>query len=84
MSSGRCSGYDGLMSAIKSPINPQTIIAAQVRINGDVRRTPLLRLPGAPLGVGCAELWLKLEHLQRGGTVNRTCAKSRAVRLLLR
>ena len=56
------------MSAIKFSVNPQTIIAAQARIAGDVRRTPLLRLPGAALGVGCAELWLKLEHLQRGGS----------------
>ena len=56
------------MSAIESRVNPQAITAAQARIAGDVRRTPLLRLPGAALGVGCAELWLKLEHLQRGGS----------------
>ena len=56
------------MSAIESRVNPQTIIAAQARIAGDVRRTPLLRLPGATLGVGCDALWLKLEHLQRGGS----------------
>ncbi len=49
-------------------VNPQTIRAAQARIAGDVRRTPLWRLPGAALGVSCAELWLKLEHLQRGGS----------------
>jgi threonine dehydratase len=29
---------------------------------------PLMRLPGAALGVDCAELWLKLEHLQRSGS----------------
>ena len=56
------------MNAVESHINPQTIIAAQARIAGDVRRTPLLRLPGAALGVGCDALWLKLEHLQRGGS----------------
>ena len=56
------------MNAALSHINPQTIIAAQARIVGDVRRTPLLRLPGAALGVGCDALWLKLEHLQRGGS----------------
>ena len=49
-------------------VNPQTIRAAQLRIAPHVRRTPLLRLPGAALGVGCAELWLKLEHLQLGGS----------------
>ncbi len=49
-------------------VNPQSIRAAQARISRDVRHTPLLRLPGAALGVPCAELWLKLEHLQRGGS----------------
>jgi threonine dehydratase len=44
------------------------IRAAAARIAGDVRRTPLWRLPGAALGVACAEVWLKLEQLQRGGS----------------
>jgi len=44
------------------------ILAARGRIAGDVRRTPLLRLAGADLGIDCAELWLKLEHLQVGGS----------------
>lgn len=56
------------MNSDSNHVNPQTIAGAQVRIAGDVRRTPLLRLPGAALGVDCAELWLKLEHLQRGGS----------------
>ena len=38
------------------------------RIGGDVRRTPLWRLPGQALGLDLAEVWLKLEHLQRGGS----------------
>jgi threonine dehydratase len=33
-----------------------------------VRRTPLWKLPGAALGVGCTEVWLKLEQLQVGGS----------------
>lgn len=33
-----------------------------------IRRTPLWKLPGAALGVGCAEVWLKLEQLQTGGS----------------
>jgi threonine dehydratase len=49
-------------------IERSTILAAAERIAGDVRRTPLMRLPGAALGVACAELWLKLEHLQLGGS----------------
>jgi threonine dehydratase len=31
-------------------------------------RTPLWKLPGAALGLPCAEVWLKLEHLQVGGS----------------
>jgi threonine dehydratase len=49
-------------------ITPATITAARQRIAGDVRHTPLWRLPGAALGVPCAELWLKLEHLQVSGS----------------
>lgn len=33
-----------------------------------LRRTPLWKLPGAALGLRCAEVWLKLEHLQVGGS----------------
>lgn len=42
--------------------------AAHQRIVGDVRRTPLWRLPGAALGVNVREVWLKLEHLQVSGS----------------
>lgn len=35
---------------------------------GFVRRTPLWKLSGAALGVDCKEVWLKLEHLQVGGS----------------
>ena len=46
-----------------------TVAEAAQRTAGDVRHTPLLKLPSAALGlVGGAELWLKLEHLQRGGS----------------
>ncbi|RYX96968.1 MAG: threonine/serine dehydratase [Comamonadaceae bacterium] len=33
-----------------------------------IRQTPLWKLPGKALGVECAEVWLKLEHLQTGGS----------------
>lgn len=33
-----------------------------------IRQTPLWKLPGAALGVECREVWLKLEHLQTGGS----------------
>ncbi len=33
-----------------------------------LRKTPLWKVPGATLGVDCAEVWLKLEHLQVGGS----------------
>ena len=33
-----------------------------------IRQTPLWKLPGKALGVDCAQVWLKLEHLQTGGS----------------
>ena len=44
------------------------IAEAQRRIAADIRHTPLLRLDGGQLGVDGVELWLKLEHLQVGGS----------------
>ena len=35
---------------------------------GFLRETPLWKLQGAQLGVSCAEVWLKLEHMQVGGS----------------
>jgi threonine dehydratase len=49
-------------------IDCETIRAAAQRIAGDVHQTPLWRLPGAAFGIDCAEIWLKLEHLQVGGS----------------
>ncbi|GKT19843.1 threonine/serine dehydratase [Acidovorax sp. SUPP2522] len=40
-------------------------LAAQA---GFLRTTPLLQLSGSALGVDCAQVWLKLEHLQVGGS----------------
>jgi threonine dehydratase len=50
------------------PVDRAVIEAAAQRIAGHLRRTPLLRLSGADLGLRCAEVWLKLEQLQRGGS----------------
>jgi threonine dehydratase len=33
-----------------------------------IRQTPLWKLPGKALGVDCHQIWLKLEHLQTGGS----------------
>ncbi len=48
------------------------IAAAHKRLfaehGGFLRETPMLRLPGAALGVDCKALWLKLEHLQVSGS----------------
>jgi len=45
---------------------------AQARIFDDfrpfLRRTPVLKVAGSTIGVDCAEVWLKLEHLQVGGS----------------
>jgi len=49
-------------------ISHADILAAAERIGGDVRHTPLWRLPGSALGLGVAEVWLKLEQLQLGGS----------------
>jgi threonine dehydratase len=49
-------------------ITRDDITAARRRIAGDVRHTPLMRVSGSQLGIDCAELWLKLEHLQVGGS----------------
>lgn len=49
-------------------VDRAAIAAARRRIAGHLRRTPLLRLPGAALGIDVAELWLKLEHLQLAGS----------------
>jgi len=35
---------------------------------GFIRTTPLWKLPGAALGIACAQVWLKLEHLQVSGS----------------
>ena len=40
----------------------------EANYSGFIRRTPLWKLTGAALGVNCAEVWLKLEHLQTGGS----------------
>ncbi|QJC57421.1 Phenylserine dehydratase [Polaromonas vacuolata] len=33
-----------------------------------IHQTPLMKLPGKALGIACAEVWLKLEHMQTGGS----------------
>lgn len=53
-------------------MNISEIHSASRRFDGGsshfLRQTPLWKLPGAALGVDCAEVWLKLEHLQVGGS----------------
>ena len=53
---------------IHRDITRDEIDRARERIAADVRHTPLMRIAGRQLGVDCAELWLKLEHLQVGGS----------------
>ena len=33
-----------------------------------ILETPLWKLPGRTLGIDCAQIWLKLEHMQTGGS----------------
>jgi (E)-4-hydroxy-3-methyl-but-2-enyl pyrophosphate reductase len=53
-------------------VNRSEIESAYRRIGAGnkafLRETPLWKLPGSALGVGCGEVWLKLEHLQVGGS----------------
>jgi threonine dehydratase len=53
-------------------MTPSDIKSAAQRLRsgppGSLRETPLWKLPGAAFGLGCAEVWLKLEHLQVGGS----------------
>lgn len=48
------------------------IDSALLRFNGGnrhfLRETPLLKLPGSAFGIACHEVWLKLEHVQAGGS----------------
>jgi len=42
---------------------------ARFKAHGNfLRETPLMKLPGAQFGIDCAEVWLKLEQLQVGGS----------------
>lgn len=53
-------------------MNPQQVEQAAQRLQPHLgpflRQTPLWQLPGAALGVDCAQVWLKLEHLQVSGS----------------
>ncbi|MCJ0765194.1 threonine/serine dehydratase [Variovorax terrae] len=53
-------------------MNRSEIDSALHRLDADfgvfLRKTPLWKLSGAALGLDCAEIWLKLEHLQVGGS----------------
>jgi threonine dehydratase len=52
-------------------MNRADIDAALQRLQsrpGFLRETPLWKLSGQQLGLPCAEVWLKLEHLQVGGS----------------
>jgi threonine dehydratase len=52
----------------RAEVDRADVLAATRRIAADVRHTPLWRLPGRALGLDVAEVWLKLEHLQAGGS----------------
>lgn len=53
-------------------MNQQDILVAAERFRADprnfIRRTPLWKVPGSAFGLDCREIWLKLEHLQAGGS----------------
>jgi threonine dehydratase len=65
-----------MIDAIRSQIN-----SCLSSINKDYRhfihQTPLWVVPGKALGVPCAQVWLKLEHLQTGGSFKTRGALNR-------
>jgi threonine dehydratase len=54
--------------------------AAAARIGGHVRRTPVLELPGADLGLDVERVVLKLEHTQKAGSFKARGAFNRILR----
>jgi len=56
----------------RSEVTRDDIVAAERRMFEDfkpfLRRTPVLAVSGDSVGLGCAEVWFKLEHLQVGGS----------------
>ena len=60
------------MADPRSEVTRDDIVAAQRRMFEDfkpfLRRTPVLAVSGDSVGLGCAEVWFKLEHLQVGGS----------------
>jgi threonine dehydratase len=54
--------------------------AAAARIGGHVRRTPVLKLPGADLGLDVERVVLKLEHTQKAGSFKARGAFNRILR----
>jgi threonine dehydratase len=65
-----------MIDIIRSQIN-----SCLSSINKDYRhfihQTPLWVLPGKALGIPCAQVWLKLEHLQTGGSFKTRGALNR-------
>lgn len=61
-----------LLPTLTQPVVRADIVRAQTRIFDEfkpfLRRTPVLRVGGQSLGLDCAEVWFKLEHLQVGGS----------------
>ena len=60
------------MSNPITQVTREDIVRARRRIFDDfkpfLRRTPVLKLGGESIGLACAEVWFKLEHLQVGGS----------------
>ncbi len=56
------------------PVDRRDVLAAEARLFGDasrapfVRRTPVMKIDARALGIECAEVWFKLEHLQVAGS----------------
>lgn len=62
-------------------LTPERIAAAATRLRGHARRTPVLELDGADVGLAGVELVFKLEFLQHGGSFK---ARGALIHLLTR
>lgn len=58
---------DAVLDAIRSEIN-SCLRSFNKGYRHFIHQTPVLQMPGSALGVDCKEVWLKLEHLQTGGS----------------
>ena len=56
------------MSNVSDAVNPEQIARCEKLIRPHIRRTPVIEMDGAEIGLGSSKLFLKLELLQHSGS----------------